>query len=182
MLQQIHSLRASGVRLCQTPSAVGAEVSSFRRSAGILCAVPPAISFVIMNSVYLRLYSLEIAVAFAESHGSVLVVRYNDLMEWNIVKSGVRNALLASVYVTAVGLFMSRASMIFGEKDTAVTPVAVLMLLVFSAALMGILVFGQPLIWYLDGKKKAALNLLGYTMAALLALMILAFVALLVIR
>lgn len=92
------------------------------------------------------------------------------------------NALLAFAYVTVVGLFMSHASVIFGEKDTALTPVAVLMLLVFSAALMSILVFGQPLMWYLDGKKKAALSLLGHTMAALLILMVLTFVALLVLR
>jgi hypothetical protein len=56
------------------------------------------------------------------------------------------------------------------------------MLLVFSAALMGILVFGQPLMWYMDGEKKAALNLLGYTMAALLILMMLTLAALLALR
>lgn len=77
---------------------------------------------------------------------------------------------------------MSNASHIFGQKDTAFTPVAVLMLLVFSAALMGILVFGQPVMWYVDGKKKAALYLLGYTMVLLLALTMLTFVALLIVR
>jgi hypothetical protein len=107
---------------------------------------------------------------------------YNGVMEWKIAKRAVINALLAFVYVTAVGLFMSHASTIFGQKDSALTPVAVLMLLVFSAALMSILVFGQPLMWYLEGKKKAALSLLGYTMAALLILLVLTFVALLVVR
>jgi hypothetical protein len=57
-----------------------------------------------------------------------------------------------------------------------------LMLLVFSAALMGILVFGQPAMWYVDGKKKEALYLLGYTMTVLLALTVLAFVLLLRVR
>lgn len=109
-------------------------------------------------------------------------MQYNGYMAWKIVKSATRNALFAFVYVVAVGLFMSHASMIFGQKDTALTPVAALMLLVFSASLMGILVFGQPTMWYLDGKKKAALDLLGYTMAALLVLMVLTFVAQLVIR
>lgn len=99
-----------------------------------------------------------------------------------IFKRAAINALLAFIYVTVIGLFMSNASSIFGRKDTALTPVAVLMLLVFSAALMGILVFGQPVMWYIDGKKKAALNLLGYTMAALLLLMVLTFAALLVLR
>lgn len=103
-------------------------------------------------------------------------------MDWKIFKRAAINALLTGAYVTAVGLFMSNASRIFGPKDTTLTPVAVLMLLVFSAALVGILVFGQPVMWYIDGKKKAALYLLGYTMAALLVLMMLTFTALLVVR
>lgn len=103
-------------------------------------------------------------------------------MDKKILKRASINALSAFVYVTAVGLFMSNGSKIFGEKDTAFTPVAVLMLLVFSASLMGILIFGQPAMWYVDGKKKAALQLLGYTMAALLVLMILTFAALAIFR
>jgi hypothetical protein len=115
-------------------------------------------------------------------HQASFLYWYNKLMEVKIFKRAVINALLASAYVTIIGLFMSNASRIFGQKDTTLTPVAVLMLLVFSSALMGILVFGQPLMWYIDGKKKAALNLLGYTMAALLIFMMLTFTALLVLR
>jgi len=103
-------------------------------------------------------------------------------MEWKIFKPAARNALATFVYVAAVGLFVSHASMIFGQRDTAFTPVAVLMLLVFSAALTGILVFGQPTLWYLDGKKKNALYLLGYTMVSLLGLTVLAFLILLLAR
>lgn len=103
-------------------------------------------------------------------------------MDWNIAKPAARNAFLAFIYVLMVGLFMSHASVIFGQKDTALTPVAVLMLLVFSASLMSILIFGQPAMWFLEGKKKPALNLLAYTMASLLVLVVLTFVALLVVR
>jgi len=103
-------------------------------------------------------------------------------MKLKIFKRAAVNALAAFVYVTLVGLFMSHASRLLGEKDTAFTPVAVLMLLVFSAALMGILIFGQPVLWYVDGKKADALYLLGYTMASLLALTLVAFVVLLVAR
>ncbi len=103
-------------------------------------------------------------------------------MDLKIFKRAARNALAAFAYITTVGLFMSHASVIFGQKDTAFTPVAVLMLLVFSAALMSILVFGQPVMWYMDGNKKAALSLLSYTMASLLALTLLTFAALLIVR
>ena len=103
-------------------------------------------------------------------------------MDWKIFKRAAINALLASAYVAAVGLFMSHASFIFGPTDNDLTPVAVLMLLVFSAALMAILVFGQPVLWYIDGKKKAALNLLGYTMVSLLVLMLMTFGTMMIFR
>jgi hypothetical protein len=103
-------------------------------------------------------------------------------MDRNIFKQAARNALITFAYVTLVGLFMSSATHIFGQKDTALTPVAVLMLLVFSASLVGTLVFGQPVTWYMDGKKKEALRLLASTIAALMIFMVLTFVSLLVLR
>jgi hypothetical protein len=101
-------------------------------------------------------------------------------MEWTIFKRAALNALATFAYVAVVGLFVSNASRLLGPKDTLLTPVAVLMLLVFSAALTGILVFGQPILWYLDGKRKDALYLIYYTMAALLGLTVLTFVGLFV--
>ena len=103
-------------------------------------------------------------------------------MEWKTFRRAAINALGAFVYVTVVGLFVSHASVIFGPKDTAITPVAVLMLLVFSASLMAVLIFGQPVMWYIDGRKKDALYLLGYTMASLLVLTLVTFVTLLIAR
>ena len=103
-------------------------------------------------------------------------------MDWVITKQAGRNAFLAFVYVAAVGTFLSHASTIFGPKDTAFTPVAVLMLLVFSASLMGILIFGQPVMWFIDGKRKEALRLMAYTMGSLLVLLILTFAALLIFQ
>jgi len=39
MIQQIHSLRASGVISSQTACAVGTEATAFRKSAGISCTI-----------------------------------------------------------------------------------------------------------------------------------------------
>ncbi len=103
-------------------------------------------------------------------------------MKKNIILNAVRNAISMFAYVTAIGLFMSNASHILGPKDTLFTPVAVLMLLVFSAALMAILLFGQPVIWYLDGRKKEAVRLLSYTMVALSALTFIVFTSLLIVK
>ncbi|MBI5045747.1 MAG: hypothetical protein HZC14_01935 [Candidatus Niyogibacteria bacterium] len=52
-----------------------------------------------------------------------------------------------------------------------------LSLLVFSAALVGILIFGRPLLWYLDGKKQDAVYLLACTLAIFLAITIIALLA-----
>ena len=45
VIQQIHSLRASGVISSHAASALGAEVRAFCKSAGTLCTTPALISF-----------------------------------------------------------------------------------------------------------------------------------------
>ena len=56
MTQQIHSLRASGVISSHTARAAGVCVRAFRKSAGIVCTVPPA-SFWIIRGLYQNCYS-----------------------------------------------------------------------------------------------------------------------------
>jgi hypothetical protein len=49
MVQQIHSLRASGVMSSQAASAFASDVIAFRRSAGRLCTTPPEIRTVVIG-------------------------------------------------------------------------------------------------------------------------------------
>ena len=49
-----------------------------------------------------------------------------------------------------------------------------LMLLVFSAAFTGFLIFGKPIMWYLDNKKKEAFSLLIYTLSLFLIITLIA--------
>ena len=49
VVQQIHSLRASGVRLSHAASAFESEAKASRKSAGTMCAVPPEISFLVIG-------------------------------------------------------------------------------------------------------------------------------------
>ena len=51
IVQQIHSLRASGVRSSHAASAFGSEVKATHKSDGILCATPLEISFLVMSGV-----------------------------------------------------------------------------------------------------------------------------------
>ncbi len=88
------------------------------------------------------------------------------------------HAVLVGAYVSLVASIMSHGSIWFGEKDTAWTPVAVLMLFVLSAAITASLVLGRPLLMFLDGKKKEALQFFGYTVGWLFVVTILVFVVL----
>jgi hypothetical protein len=56
-----------------------------------------------------------------------------------------------------------------------------LMLLVFSAALVGVLIFGRPLLWYLEGRKQDSLLLLAGTLAILFVITAAAFATLVVL-
>ncbi|HSD12301.1 MAG TPA: hypothetical protein VLC10_01970 [Patescibacteria group bacterium] len=100
-----------------------------------------------------------------------------------IIRRGVANAALAAAYVGAVVLLLSNAQRLFGQgEDRMLVPFAMLMLFVVSAAVTGGLVFGMPLLWYLDGKKREAVRLAAWTVAALAALTALLFAALALTR
>ena len=92
------------------------------------------------------------------------------------------HSVLVLLYVGIVASIMYNGSRWFGKTDTAWTPVAVLMLLVLSAAITGTLVLGRPLIMYLDGAKREALKFFAYTIGWLFILTIIVFVVMLVIK
>lgn len=84
--------------------------------------------------------------------------------------------------MTLVATLLQNGHIIFGEKDNALMPIAFLLLFVVSAAVMGILVFGRPILWYLDGKKREAVELSGVTIASLAVITVLVFLTLAFIR
>ena len=59
MTQQIHSLRASGVRSSHTVRAFGSEVKAFLKSSGTLCAT----SFVAQLEVFFNLATMKISLS-----------------------------------------------------------------------------------------------------------------------
>lgn len=97
-----------------------------------------------------------------------------------ILKTALFNSLATAIYIVVIGSFMFYAGQAkFGQKDTVFVPIFVLMLLVFSAAFTGALIFGSPVLWYLDGKKREALSLLGYTLGTFFAITLVVFFAML---
>jgi hypothetical protein len=96
-------------------------------------------------------------------------------MKKDILKYAFINSFLTAFYIVLVASFFFYGLRRFSSQpDTVFAPMLVLMLLVFSAALTGTLVFGRPILWYMDGKKKEAISLLGYTLSIFFILLLLA--------
>lgn len=97
-------------------------------------------------------------------------------MKNNIIKIAALNALATTAYIVAVASFLFYAPKVFKSgDDTVLIPIVMLMLFVFSAATTGLLLFGRPAFWYLDGKKKEALSLLVSTLIIFLLITLVAF-------
>ncbi|MEK7545489.1 MAG: hypothetical protein AAB554_00255 [Patescibacteria group bacterium] len=88
----------------------------------------------------------------------------------------------AILYVAAVGTVMQNIERIFGDgdgkPDSALAPVGFLLLLVTSAATMCMLIFGKPLMLYIDGKKREGVMMVVCTIGQLAAFTVLLFVVL----
>jgi hypothetical protein len=90
-----------------------------------------------------------------------------------IIKYAFFNSFGATLYIIAIAVFMYLGGKgIFGEGNTIFSPIIMLMLFVFSAAFTGSLIFGRPILWYLDNKKREALSLILYTLGIFLLLTI----------
>jgi len=103
-------------------------------------------------------------------------------MNTNITKHAFLNALFTALYVAAIASMVFYAGKIFADtEDIVLIPIGMLCLLVSSAALTGFLIFGRPVQWYLDGKKKEALSLLGWTLGFLFAITLVVFLILFIV-
>ncbi|KUK83749.1 MAG: Uncharacterized protein XD98_0256 [Microgenomates bacterium 39_6] len=75
-------------------------------------------------------------------------------------KNPLINALGASAYIIMVVSVMNFVTKLVRDKpDTFFAPVIVLFILTLSVAVMAYLFFYQPLLLFIEGKKKEAVNL-----------------------
>ncbi len=95
-----------------------------------------------------------------------------------ILIRGLCQALVAAVYVFVVANIMSGGEKLFDSIPPIFGPFVILLLFVISAAVMGILIFGKPVLIYLEKGKKEATSLLLATIGWLVVIMILTFVIL----
>ena len=87
-----------------------------------------------------------------------------------IATKAAKSAVVSVAYVAAVAFLFSNAPKIFAGHDPGpgfLAPLSFLLLFVLSTAVMGLLIFGTPLMWYIDGKKREAVSLLVWTVGFL---------------
>lgn len=78
---------------------------------------------------------------------------------------GLFHAMGVAGYVFLVALLFANGSRLFGNgKQGFWMPFFMLMLLVFSVAAVGSLIFGKPILMYLENQKMEAVKLLVYTL------------------
>ena len=85
------------------------------------------------------------------------------------------HALLVLLYTSGVAWVLFNGPRIFGRMTSFWAPLAVLMLFVVSATIVGSLVLGRPILLYLDAKKNEALRFFGYTVGWLAILTLIVF-------
>lgn len=86
------------------------------------------------------------------------------------------NAFSATLYITLIAILMFFGETFFGHKDTILTPIAILSLFSLSAAIMAYLFLYQPLMLFLDGHRKKAVNLFLKTVAVFAGITVTIFI------
>jgi len=92
-----------------------------------------------------------------------------------LVLTSLLHAAGVTIYICLVAVIMQNSQKIFGKMDNYSGPVAFLLLFVLSAAITGGLTLGRSILWYLDGRKKEALQLFFYILGWLFLFLLLAF-------
>lgn len=101
-------------------------------------------------------------------------------MNRKILKYALIGAGITLGWIFVVVTIMSNAESWFGGRvpeENLLIPVVMLLLFVVSAAVTSMGVFGRPIMWYLDGRKKDAVLLAVATISflAIVGLLILLF-------
>ena|SRR3989338_5612472 len=97
-------------------------------------------------------------------------------MDYKLLKIASINSFLVLAYVILIVWIMQMFEKSGSDFPSPWTPVAFLMLLTLSAAIVGTLIFARPVMIFLEGGKKEAVKLLAYTLGCLIILTILAIV------
>ena len=96
-----------------------------------------------------------------------------------ILSYALLKAIGATAHIYFVAFILTNAENLFGPNPPGpLGIVAFLLTFVISAAIMGIMVFGTPVLWYLKGSKIEAIRLLFATITFLAIIAVIVFLAL----
>ena len=93
-----------------------------------------------------------------------------------IIKRAFIDSIGTAIYIILVVSFIFSLQIFSRQKDIIIIPISMLLLFVSSAAITGFLVFGKPVMLYIDGKKREAVSLLGYTLGILFLITLISFI------
>lgn len=89
-------------------------------------------------------------------------------MSQKLLTRSLLNSLGVVVYILIVVTVMQNANRFFGEEDTIIAVMGFLLLFSVSAAVVGSLVFGYPVVLFMGGQKRegimAAIATIGWMM------------------
>lgn len=74
------------------------------------------------------------------------------------------HALLVVIYTSGVAWVLFNSQRLFGHQPSILAPLAMLMLFVISATIVGTLVLGRPALLYMNGQKSEGLKMFAYTL------------------
>ena len=94
-----------------------------------------------------------------------------------LISYGLLHSLSVLIYTAAVAWFMFNGERFFGNDKNFTMPLALLLLFVLSATIVGLLVLGHPIYMYLNGHRQEGIKLLFYTIAWLAIITIVILVA-----
>ncbi|OGI42631.1 MAG: hypothetical protein A2593_00970 [Candidatus Moranbacteria bacterium RIFOXYD1_FULL_44_9] len=105
-------------------------------------------------------------------------------MQKQLIKLAFFLALGEAMYIGLVALLMGSAERVFSNTpdNKILAPITFLLLFVLSAAVSGALVLGKPVLMYVEGKKKEALELFGFILFWLFIFFVLMVISLVVFR
>ncbi len=87
-----------------------------------------------------------------------------------IIGYGLFNAFAAAAYIGLIAFLLSSVGSVIGPIKGPLSSMAFLLVFVISAAVMGVVIFGRPVLWYFNGRKEEAIRLVAATITFLVVI------------
>lgn len=84
------------------------------------------------------------------------------------------HAVLVALYISGVSWVLFNGEKLLGHTRTFLVPFTMLLLFVLSATIVSTLVLGRPVLLYVNGSKREALQFFGCTVAWIFLVMLIA--------